>query len=128
MELLIQQTNDDLKNFRAEQTQLRAHISTVLEENRNLTTELDKYKQMMGSGDQKDIQQRLNHTGDALTKAMEQIEALQKERRFLQKMQECSERTISHMETELNSYRTHLPSEHNEQVVNHTPSLKSYII
>lgn len=117
VERLIQQTNDDLKNFRAEQTQLRAHISTVLNENRNLTTELCKYKQMMGSSDQKDIQQRLNFTGDALTKAMEQIETLQKERRFLQKMQECSERTISHMEAELNNYRTHLPSENNDQVV-----------
>ncbi|KAH8406721.1 hypothetical protein KR222_007767, partial [Zaprionus bogoriensis] len=116
VERLIQETNDDLKNFRAEQSQLRAHISNVLDENRNLSNELGKYKQMMGSGDTNDMQQRLNFTSDALSKAMTQIEALQKERRCLQKMQECSERTISHMESELNSYRTQLPAANGDQL------------
>lgn len=120
VERLIKETNDDLKKFRAEQSHLRAHITTVLDENQNLTSELSKYKQMMGSGDTKDIQQRLNFTGDALSKAMAQIESLQKERRCLQKMQECSERTISNMESELNSYRAQLPAENNDQVINNT--------
>lgn len=118
VERLIKETNDDLKNFRAEQSNLRAHISTVLDENQNLTSELSKYKQMMGSGDTKDIHQRLTFTGDALSKAMAQIESLQKERRCLLKMQECSERTINNMESELNSYRAQLPSENNDQVIN----------
>lgn len=120
VERLIKETNDDLKNFRAEQSYLRAHISTVLDENRNLTSELSNYKQMLGSGDAKDVQQRLNFTGDALSKAMAQIESLQKERRCLQRMQECSERTINNMESELNSYRAQLPSENNVQVINNT--------
>lgn len=120
VERLIKETNDDLKNFRAEQSHLRAHISSVLDENHNLSRELSKYKQMLGSGDTKDIHQRLDYTGDALSKAMAQIDALQKERRCLQKMQECSERTISNMESELNSYRAQLPLDNTDQVISNT--------
>ncbi|XP_017845929.1 myosin-11 isoform X2 [Drosophila busckii] len=116
VERLIQDTNEDLRNFRAEQSQLRAQISNVLGENRQLTNELGKYKHMMSSGSLEDVQERLQLTSDALSKALLQIESLRKDRRSLQSMHERSRRTIDHMETELNNYRTQLHLDNGEQL------------
>lgn len=116
MERLIKETNEDLKNFRVEQSDLRSLISAVLSENRHLTGELGKFKKVMCTKSSENIQERLHFANDALVKAMAQIEALKKEQRSLQTLQECSQRTIKSMEIELNNYRALLPQGGNDQV------------
>ncbi|XP_030370209.1 spindle pole body component 110 [Scaptodrosophila lebanonensis] len=109
VERLINETNEDLKTFRAEQSTLRSQLSGVIEENKRLSSELGKYKKSMGSEPMDDVHSRLKCTSDALTKAMQQIDALRKERHCFQTLHECSQRTIEHMETELRNYRAHMP-------------------
>lgn len=99
-----------------EQSDLRSLISAVLLENRQLTGELGKYKRVVWSSSSEKLQERLDITNNALTKAMDQIEALKKEKHCLNTLQECSERTIKNMEAELDSCRAQLSNEDNEQV------------
>lgn len=116
VERLIKETNEDLKNFREEQSDLRSLISAVLHENRQLTGELGKYKRAVCSSSSEKLQERLDMTSNALTKAMDQIEALKKEKLCLHTLQECSQRTIKNMEAELDSCRAQLSQGDNEQV------------
>ncbi|XP_064551306.1 nucleoprotein TPR [Drosophila montana] len=116
VERLIKETNEDLKNFRVEQSDLRSLISAVLNENRHLTGELGKFKKVMCSKSSENIHERLHFANDALVKAMAQIEALKQEQRSLQTLQECSQRTIKSMEVELNTYRAQLPQGGNDQM------------
>ncbi|XP_017874212.1 PREDICTED: golgin subfamily A member 6-like protein 22 [Drosophila arizonae] len=117
VERLIKETNEDLKNFRVEQSDLRSLISAVLLENRQLTGELGKYKRVVWSSSSEKLQERLDITNNALTKAMDQIEALKKEKHCLNTLQECSQRTIKNMEAELDSCRAQLSNGDNEQMV-----------
>ncbi|XP_017964052.1 golgin subfamily A member 6-like protein 22 [Drosophila navojoa] len=116
VERLIKETNEDLKNFRVEQSDLRSLISTVLHENRQLTGELGKYKRVVLSSSSEKLQERLNLTNNALTKAMDQIEALKEEKHCLNTLKECSERTIKNMEAELDSCRAQLSQGDSEQM------------
>ncbi|EDW84654.2 uncharacterized protein Dwil_GK13014, partial [Drosophila willistoni] len=108
VEQLLTDTNNDLKNFREEQSQLRAQVSAVLEENQRLTSELGKYRESMRTGNADEMHKRLRLTGEALTKAIKQVDALRKERMSLVTMQECSQRTIENMELEIKHYRAQL--------------------
>ncbi|XP_017103419.2 rho-associated protein kinase 1 isoform X2 [Drosophila bipectinata] len=105
VEQLVADTNHDLRNFRKEQAHIRAHVNGVLEENQRLAEELDRYKSTYVARDYKDLKDRLMLTNEALVKSRQQVEELRKERRSLQLMQECSQKTIDNMELELKNYR-----------------------
>ncbi|XP_023169139.2 golgin subfamily A member 6-like protein 2 isoform X3 [Drosophila hydei] len=125
VEQLIKETNEDLKNFRVEQSDLRSLISAVLNENRQLTGELGKYKKVVFSSSKEKLQERLHITNNALSNAIAQIEALKKEKHCLHTLQECSQRTIKNMETELESYRAQLsPGGIDEMAQTYTKTIK----
>ncbi|KAH8236621.1 hypothetical protein KR026_006940, partial [Drosophila bipectinata] len=88
-----------------EQAHIRAHVNGVLEENQRLAEELGRYKSTYVARDYKDLKDRLMLTNEALVKSRQQVEELRKERRSLQLMQECSQKTIENMELELKNYR-----------------------
>ncbi|EDV91061.1 kinectin [Drosophila grimshawi] len=113
VERLVQETSEDLRKCRVEQSQLRSQITEVINENQHLTGELGKYKQTMSN---EDLKQRLLLTSDALANAISQIDVLQKERRSFQAMQGCAQRTIKNMETELQTYRSQMPLDSHEQM------------
>ncbi|KAH8381304.1 hypothetical protein KR093_002350, partial [Drosophila rubida] len=116
VEALVRQTNKDLKSFREEQTGLRSHICSVVDENRKLSTQLDKYLRMPQSSDMEELRQQLRLSNDALINAKSQIDALKKERHCLNQINDCSQRTIKNLETELQSYREQLSKNNSQQV------------
>ncbi|KAH8311266.1 hypothetical protein KR044_005298, partial [Drosophila immigrans] len=116
VERLVRQTNEDLKSFREEQTGLRAHICSIVDENRNLSTQLERYIRMPHSSDMEELRQQLRLSNDALIKAKSQIDTLNKERLCLNQINECCQRTIKNMETELQNYRLQLSKSDNQEV------------
>ncbi|XP_068155779.1 uncharacterized protein [Drosophila tropicalis] len=108
LERFLTDTNNELNNFREEQSQLRAQVSAVLEENQRLTTELGKLRQSMRTGNVDEMNERLRITGYALNKAMGQVDDMRKDRFNLASMQECSQRTIENLELEIKNYRAQL--------------------
>ncbi|XP_034112964.1 uncharacterized protein LOC117573705 [Drosophila albomicans] len=116
VERLVRQTNEDLRNFREEQSGLRAHISSILDENRNLSTQLGKYTRMPYASDMEELQQQLRLSNDALVQAKAQIDALKKDRHCLNQINECSQRTIKNLETKLQNYRQQLSKGDKQQM------------
>ncbi|EDV42553.2 uncharacterized protein Dana_GF16960, isoform C [Drosophila ananassae] len=108
VERLAADTNEDLRNFRKEQAHIRSHVNGVLEENQRLAEELGRYKSTYAARDYKELKHQLQLTNEALEKSRKQVEELRQERRSLQLMQECSQKTIDNMELELKNYRAQL--------------------
>ncbi|XP_016961540.1 uncharacterized protein LOC108032196 isoform X1 [Drosophila biarmipes] len=117
VERLVRDTNQDLRNFRQEQANMRDHVNDMLEENRRLNSELAKYRSTLASGDYQDLKQRLQLTNNALDAAKKQVEELLKERKSLQAMQDFSKRTIENLELELRNYRVQLEQSGDDQIV-----------
>ncbi|XP_037730305.1 paramyosin isoform X2 [Drosophila subpulchrella] len=117
VERLVRDTNQDLRNFRQEQANMRGHVNDMLDENRRLTSELAKCRNTLASGDYQDLKQRLLLTNNALDAAKKQVEELLKERKSLQAMQDFSKRTIENMELELRTYRVQLQQSGDDQIV-----------
>uniref|UniRef100_A0A6P4FQ70 Uncharacterized protein LOC108053504 n=1 Tax=Drosophila rhopaloa TaxID=1041015 RepID=A0A6P4FQ70_DRORH len=115
VERLVRDTNQDLRNFRQEQKNLRVYVNGVQEENGRLTSELAKCKNAMASGDYQDLRQSLLLTNKALEVAKKQVESLLKERQSLQSMQDYSKRTIENMELELRNYRVQMQQSGDDQ-------------
>jgi len=59
VEQIVNQTYEDLTKFRLEQTALHSHISTILDDNQNLTSKLERYQRMTLSEDVQHLQQQL---------------------------------------------------------------------
>ncbi|KAM8704647.1 hypothetical protein ACLKA7_009155 [Drosophila subpalustris] len=116
VEQLVRQTNEDLRNFRLEQSALHSHISSMLDDNQNLSSKLEKYHKMTIADDVEELKQQLCFSNDALSKAMAQIERFKKDRQCRDQIQECADRTIKNMETELQSYRTQLSKGDNKHI------------
>jgi len=117
VERLVRDTNQDLRNFRQEQANMREHVNDMLDENRRLTSELAKCRNTLANGDYQDMKQRLLLTNNALDAAKKQVEELLKERKSLQAMQDFSKRTIENMELELRNYRVQLKQSGDDQVL-----------
>ncbi|XP_044314707.1 coiled-coil domain-containing protein 30 isoform X2 [Drosophila rhopaloa] len=117
VERLVRDTNQDLRNFRQEQKNLRIYVNGVQEENGRLTSELAKCKNAMASGDYQDLRQSLLLTNKALEVAKKQVESLLKERQSLQSMQDYSKRTIENMELELRNYRVQMQQSGDDQII-----------
>ncbi|XP_034487359.1 interaptin isoform X2 [Drosophila innubila] len=116
VEQLVRNTNEDLKNFRLEQTALHSHISTMLDDNQNMSSKLEKYQKMEISDDVEHLKQQLRLSNEALSKALSQIERFKVDRHCMEKIKECADRTIRNMETELQSYRTQLSKGDSQQL------------
>jgi len=116
VEQLVRQTDEDLKKFRLDQKSFHKYISSLLDDNQNLSSKAEKDLKMTLSEDVQHLQQQLRMANDALAKALSQIELFKKDRRCLQKIQDCSNRTIKNMEAELQSYRAQLSKDDNQQV------------
>lgn len=116
VEQLVRQTDEDLKKFRLDQKSFHKYISSLLDDNQNLSSKAEKDLKMTLSEDVQHLQQQLRMANDALAKALSQIELFKKDRRCLQKIQDCSNRTIKNMEAELQSYRAQLSKDDNQQI------------
>lgn len=99
-----------------EQSALHSHISAMLDDNQNLSSKLEKYQKMTISDDVEHLRQQLRLANEALSKALSQIDRFKTDRQCLQKIQECANRTIKNMETELLSYRTQFSKGDNQKV------------
>ncbi|KAI8045107.1 paramyosin [Drosophila gunungcola] len=117
VERLVRDTNQDLRNFRQEQANLRHHVNGVVEENRRLNSELAKCRKTLASGDYQELRERLLLTNNVLETAKKQVDSLRKERKSLQSMQDYSKRTIENMELELRNYRVQMQQSGDDQII-----------
>ncbi|XP_073818562.1 uncharacterized protein [Musca autumnalis] len=109
-EKLINETQRDLEIFRQEQRDFQQQIYKIQDENNELNSKLNAFKNSSdnGLGETRDDATREKLTSDAVKNVMRQIEYLQSENKDLKLLNRNFQKTIENLEKEIQDYRNQI--------------------